>query len=350
MIFTNGDFAVADSFISVGEDKNRKDVLTSLFDFNPPVLPRDVETGDTFAILTTNSELIGIFRADALTINNMGVEIRANSVGDYKSFDIFAYRNFGGAYSFDIHKKDSSLYIPYNSLVLKLGNNITSTLETNVNSASKKREINEAGAFLGSQINLGFDGVEFIANNKPLGSEAKAMEMLVVREHIDPDLARTFVKQAKENRFTRIYLSKAASDMGATPAEIPQYGNMPTEAAPVGLNGSFVNNVQTAMKTNDAQTVETTIISELLQTPDMFELISEYLPDIEECIDKLGRILLLSRVNIEKLSDNNDADGVFAFLAQLKATYRMLGDNLTKLREMVTTNQGPVTTDKGKGK
>lgn len=353
VIFTNGDFAVADSFISVGESKDRKSVLTALFDFNPPVLPRDIEQGDTFAILTPDSELVGIFRASSITINNMGVELRVNSVlGDYTTFDVYAYRNFVGKYAFESRsgRKTSELYIPYTSLVIKLGKNITEALEVNVNSASRKRELNEAGAFLGSQINLGFDGVEFVANNKPLGNEAKAMELLVVKENIDPDLARTFVKQARENRLTKIYLSKTAADGGAAPAQIPQYGNLPTEQAPIGLNGSFVNNVQTSMKTNDAQTVETTIISELLQTPDMFELIEEYLPDIEECVDRLGRILLLSRVNIEKLSDNNDADNVFSFLAQLKATYRMLGDNLNKLKELVTTNQGPITTDKGKGK
>jgi len=64
-------------------------------------------------------------------------------------------------------------------------------------------------------------------------------------------------------------------------------------------------------------------------------MISEYLPDIEECIDRLGRILLLSRVNIEKLADGNDSDNVFAFLANLKAVYRMLGDNYMKLEEMI---------------
>lgn len=350
-IFTNGDFAVANSFIRVGEMKDRRSVLTSLFDFTPPVLPRDIESGDTFAILTTNSDLIGIFRASCITLNNLGVELRVSSVlGDYSSFIIHAYRNFSGEYIFESSGKDRELYIPYASVVVRLDKNVTNQLETNVNSAAKKCEINEAGSILGAQLNLGFDGVEFVANNKPLGNEAKAMELLVLKEGIDPNQARSFIKQARETKLTRIYLSKSASDMGSAPAEIPQYGNMPGNRGEIGLNGSFVNNVQTAMTTQDPQTVESTIISELLQTPDMFELIEEYIPDIEECVDRLGRILLLSRVNIEKLADSNDTDNVFAFLAQLKATYRMLGDNLTKLKEMIVTNQGPITADKGKGK
>ena len=350
-IFTNGDFAVADSFIGVGEMKDRKDVLTSLFDFNPPVLPKDIESSDTFMILTPDSKLVGIFRVSSMSINNLGVEIRASSqMGDYCTYSIHAYRNFSTSPKFELSKHHKELYIPYASIVVKLGKNITGSLEVNVTSAHRKREINEAGSILGDQINLGFDGVEFIVNRKPIGNEAKAMELLVVKENIDPAQARTFIKQARETRLTRIYLSKSASDMGSAGADIPQFGVIPPSQADIGLNGSFVKNVQTSMQTNDSQVVESTIISELLQTPDMFEMIGEYIPDIEECVDRLGRILLLSRVNIEKLADNNDADSVFAFLAQLKATYRMLGDNLTKLKEMITTNQGPITADKGKGK
>jgi hypothetical protein len=93
-------------------------------------------------------------------------------------------------------------------------------------------------------------------------------------------------------------------------------------------------NVQKSMELGDAQVAEATIISELLQVPNMFELIQEYLPDIEEAIDKLGRILFVSRVHIDQLSRNGDADSIFAFLANLKSVYRLLGDNMIKLQEM----------------
>ena len=332
-LFTNGDFAYGESFISVGDVKDRKSVLTSLFDYNPPMLPKDIENGDNFAIISTDAELIGVFRAHNVTLNNLGVEIRASSVGKYHSTTIHCYRNFGSAFKYD----GSELYVPYNSLVLRLGKDLSSELELSVNSASRKREINGSTSLLGDQINLGFDGVEFVVNGVPMAKEASVMERLVIQEQIDPDLAASFVKQARETSFTRIYLSKSAADAGnAAPAEIPQYGNVAGDQGQVGLNGSFVKNTQSALQTNDAQAVETTIISELLQAPDMFELIEEYLPDIEECIDRLGRILLLSRVHIDKLADSNDADNVFAFLASLKAVYRMLGDNFTKLQEMIT--------------
>jgi hypothetical protein len=335
-IFTNGDYATGDSFISVGDIKNRKNVLTSLFDFTPPVLPKDLTRDATFALITTNSELLGVFRANDVSITNMGVEISATVLsGSYSKVRIHAYRNFANPYmlnSTDRHCYD--LYIPYASLTLMLGEDVSHKMEKNVNSASRKREIGEAGGLLGHQVDIGFDGVEFFVNRQPLGKEASVMKRLVVDEGIDPVQAVHFIKQAKENRFVKVYLSKSAAE-AAAPAEMPQYGaQLPSQPKP-GLNGSFVPNVQNALKTGDAQSVEATIISELLQTPDMFEMIAEYLPDIEECIDRLGRILLLSRVNIEKLADGNDADNVFAFLANLKAVYRMLGDNYMKLEEMV---------------
>lgn len=332
-LFTNGDYAITHrEMIHVGDTLDRKTVLTTVFDFNPPVLPKDLVNGEKFVILSTDAELIGAFTARSITINNLGIEIRATQMGSYKEMHIFAYRNFTNSFAYEGH----DLYIPYNSLVLRLGKDITESLEVNINAATKKREINSIGSLLGGQISLGYDGIEFALNGRPIPNEAGVMEVLVVREHINPDKAKSFVKQAKDNGFTRIYMSKAAADEGFAPAEIPSYGNVPPNVPKTGLNGSFVPNVQTAMQTNDAQAVETTIISELLQAPDMFELIQEYMPDIEECIDRLGRILLLSRVHIDRLAESGDADNVFAFLASLKAVYRMLGDNYSKLQEMIT--------------
>jgi len=335
-IFTNGDYAIGNNFISVGDIKNRKAVLTSLFDFTPPVLPKDLTRDATFALITTNSELIGVFKASDVSINNLGVEISTTALsGNFSTVRIHAYRNFAGSCMLDTSDRHrNELYVPYASLVLMLGKDVTGNMEKSVNSAFKKREISEAGSLLGHQVDVGFDGIEFFIGRKPMGKEANVMKRLVVEEGIDPVQAAHFIKQARENRFVKIYLSKSAAE-AAAPAEIPQYGaQLPSQPKP-GLNGSFVPNVQSALKTNDAQSVEATIISELLQTPDMFEMISEYLPDIEECIDRLGRILLLSRVNIEKLADGNDSDNVFAFLANLKAVYRMLGDNYMKLEEMI---------------
>jgi hypothetical protein len=263
-------------------------------------------------------------------LSNLGVEIGVSSEAGapYSISRINAYRNYAAAPSCQGHE----MYIPFSSLVIKLGENVSGDLERSIMSAARRREITEAG-LLGDQINLGFDGIEFTMNGKAVGTEAAMMSKLANDEGIEPTLAQSFIKQAKEKKFAKVYLSKRASEI--KPAEMPQFGQALPPAQKVGLNGSFMPNVQNALKISDAQATEATIISELLQTPDMFELIEEYMPDIEECIDKLGRILFLARVHISKLAENNDADSVFAFLANLKAVYRMLGDNLFKLRELI---------------
>jgi hypothetical protein len=177
-----------------------------------------------------------------------------------------------------------------------------------------------------------------------VGSEADLMHKLASVEHIEPTLAKSFIKQAKEKKRLVVYLSKQAnSNFKAADREYP--GQMPAPVPKTGLNGSFMPNVQNSLKLGDAQSTEATIISELLQTPDMYDLIEEYQPDIEQCIDKLGRILFLSRVNINQLAEGNDIDSVFSFLSSLKNTYRTLGDNSIKLKEMLA-----IKPESGKGK
>lgn len=330
-LFTSGDYAVAESFVVKGEKLARKDVLQTIFEHNPPVLPRDVATGDTFAVIGPNSDLIGVFHASSVMLSHLGVDITVSVRGGASSrvHKIHAYRNYGTAASMI----GNDIYMPYSSLVLKLGENLSGDIERTVNGASARHNIAQT-ELLGQQLKLCFDGVEFSVNGQVLGQEKAAMQRLVVDEGIDPSVAMSFVKQAKERKVTTIYLTKAAAQRFEA-GQIAEFGEKPQPQQKTGLNGSFIPNVQKSLGIADAQSTEATIISELLQAPNMYELIAEYLPDIEECIDKLGRILFLSRVHIGQLSENNDTDSVFSFLANLKSVYRMLGDNVIKLQELL---------------
>lgn len=329
-IFTNGDYATSNSFIAVGDTPDRKEVLTRLFDYRPPVLLRDVYKGDTIAICTDDGTFLGPFNVNSVTLNSYGIEV---SVSDYTSANIHrisGFRNFTRG----VECHAGNLYVPSNIVVLKLAKNVAMNLEHSVQSAQRRHEIS-AMQFLGTEMNLGFDGVEFSVNGSAVGGEPKVMEILVVKEGIEPDAARNFVKQAKLTKMTKIYMTKQATSTDYNPAETPQYGILPESNWDVSPNGAFLPNLQKSMQLGDSQVTESTIISELLQCPDMFEQISEYLPEIEEAIDKLGRILFMARVHIGKLSETNDADNLFSFLAALKTVYRLLGDNYVKLNELV---------------
>jgi hypothetical protein len=330
-IFTSGDYAVSNSMVVKGAKLARKDVLNTVFEFNPPVLPRDVMVNETFTILNGNAEMLGVFVANKVMLNHLGVEISASCRAGlpYGNIKIHAYRNYGA----EPQLNGRDLFINYSSLVLKLGEELTNDLERTTNAASVKHCMTQR-ELLGDTLKLSFDGVEFSANGEVLGQEKAAMQRLVVEESIDPTLAKSFIKQAKERKVTTIYLSKQAGQRFEA-GQIAEFGEKPQPQGRLGLNGSFIPSVQKSLALSDAQVTEATIISELLQAPNMFDLIQEYIPDIEECIDKLGRILFLSRVHINQLSENNDTDSVFGFLANLKSVYRMLGDNVVKLQELL---------------
>lgn len=330
-LFTNGDYAVGNSMVAVGEQLERQKVLDRLFDMRPPVLLRDIMAGDEFVLMTVDGEFLGPFRADGVVLNGYGVEIKTCGCGATIS-KVCGYRNFAGKADL----VESTLYVPSNTVVIRLGKDVSFETECSVNGTARRLEFSQL-QMLGSELNLGFDGIEFSANGRALGGVPQVMEMLVVREGVDPDVAKNFVKQAQETKFVKIYMSKKAStDYNA--AEIPQYGVLPDKAGDVAMNGAFMPAVQQASALGDSQVVEATVISELLQVPDMFEQIQEYLPDIEEAVDKLGRIMFMSRVHINRLGESLDSDSVFSLLAQIKSVYRLLGDNLLKLRRLTTTS------------
>jgi hypothetical protein len=330
-LFTNGDFATSMSFVAKGEVLDRHSVLETLFSHNPPVLPRDVNNGDKFAVIDGNANLLGVFQAHRVLITSHGTELGVSVIAGAPTAcrTILASPNYGAKPSLI----GSTLHMPQSSLVLILKDNITSQLEVNAIAASKRQALCIA-SILDDQMNIGYDNVEFTVNNKVVGSEANMMHKLASEEGIDPQLAKSFIKQAKERKFLKVYLSKKASQ-DFKPAEEPYSGQKAPPVGKTGLNGSFIPSVQNSLKLGDAQSTEVTIISELLQAPDMYELIAEYQPDLEQCIDKLGRILFLSRVNINQLAEGNDIDSVFSFLASLKNTYRSLGDNFIKLNELL---------------
>ena len=153
-------------------------------------------------------------------------------------------------------------------------------------------------------------------------------------------MAETFLKQAELTKSVKIFLSKLAST-DFNPAEMPTGGNYAADPAKsVGLNGAFMPAIQEASRLGDGQVLEATIISQLLQVPDLFEYIGEYLPDLLQTVDKLGRILFLTRVKLNNLSENLDPDSVFALVSQIKTVYRQLGDAVEKLKEISTTSKG----------
>lgn len=335
-IFSNGDYAISGHIISRGEPGSSKKVIKDLLSYRVPIVPKQVIRDDDIVIFSPTLELIGVYNIRSVIESNLGVTLIGNSLlpehgHSYKDITINAYRN---CTTINAQNSDN-VFIPYNTLVVNLRRSITHELEVNVNSAANRLELSSLLA-LGSAADIGYDGVEYSFNGKSVGSEANIIEKLVIGEGISPDHAESFVKQAQVKRKVKIYLSKRAD---FAPGEIPQFGENPPEQVNnfgPGTQSSFATNVKNATKTNDAQTVESTIISELIQATNMTDLVREYLPDIQEAIDKLGRTLFLARLNMDQLAQAQNASELLSFISNLRNVYRLLGDNCIKLQRMVS--------------
>jgi hypothetical protein len=337
ILFEDGSYALNRGAVTVGEKGEPGNVIRSIFGFKPPIVLKNVNSGDTIAIFGDSLDLIGVYDVRKIAITHNGCTIDARDLIAASSCTIQGIRGF----SRPPVGTDDEIFVAMSSIVMVLGQR-QADLESSVNAAARRREMIE-WALLNTQMSLTHDGVEYSINGKPMGKEAQVMEVLVSKEGIDPIVAQNFVKQAKQKKRLTVYLSKKAD---FEPGEIPQFGNQPPKQInQLGTQQDYLPmpKLQAGLSTQDPQTVESIVISELLQAPDMNEYVVEYLPDIEEAIDRLGRILFLGRLHINKLGEGNEADKVFELLTSLKNVYKMLGDNYIKLEQLSSSVGTPPT-------
>lgn len=200
----------------------------------------------------------------------------------------------------------------------------------NINAVQAK-QATKALVALGDRLNLSHDGIDYAIDGKVVGNTPKAIEVLIVREGIEPTLAESLVKRAEASKKCVVLMSKKAD---FEPGVMPEFGEKPQAQSPaLAIQG---DNVLQAVDSGDKQVADAMIISELLQSPDLMGLVSEYLPEIGEAVDKLGRILFLSRVRMDQLIQANGSEAAMSTIASVKAVYRSLGDNLVKLEQLVT--------------
>lgn len=330
-IFEDGNYARG-NLVTHGDPTEATTVLKGLFDLRPPKLLRELERDEYFLLFTNSGEALGPFRANSVTRTAHGVEIKTHAG---KVHRICGYNNF----TKEVDSIEDSLFVPNNVIVFSLGEDQTNEIELSVNGAAQKKE-NITTQYLGAELDIRHDGVEFSTNGSSVGGFPTAMKALVERENLDPSMAENFLKQAELTKFVKVFLSKKASTTDANPTQVPQYGAPAPRLDKTDLNGSFMPAVQSASELGDSQAMESTIIAQLLQVPELFEYIQEYLPELEDATDKLGRILFLTRAKLDQISEALDSDSVFSMIAQIKTVYRQLGDTCLKLKSITESAVG----------
>lgn len=179
---------------------------------------------------------------------------------------------------------------------------------------------------------------EFAIDGRLVGGRGPAAKVLVETLKLQPTDSERLLKSAQENQKVEMHMSKEAADATqVTP--VVEYGQkLPPERQISGNNRErslgMEDRVRTAAKTRDKSVIEASIISELLNDPDMFGTVSEYLPDIGQAVDRLGRTLFLARVNSNKLSDAMDPEALSNMLTNLRSAYANLGESYVKLEQI----------------
>jgi hypothetical protein len=192
MIFEDGTWAKTSSAVAIGESPSDKAVIKNLFSYKPPVMLKDVNSGDVFALFGDQLDLVGVFQANSVTIHYNGCTVEASDRVNYGSIRIQGIRGYSKA-PVDTGKE---LYTPSNSLVIVLGQNITQNLEQTVTQAARTRELLD-WALLNTSMNITYDSVEFAVNGNPIGKEAEVMKLLVEQERLPQKLPRTLLKRLK---------------------------------------------------------------------------------------------------------------------------------------------------------
>jgi hypothetical protein len=333
VLFEDGSYAAA-PVMKVGDDVPKLGVMKALFNNVPPKLLKDCENNEKVMLFLPDGSVMGPFTVDSVVLSAIGVTIKTYS-GNIKQ--IIGSKNLRT----DMEIIGDTMYVQHNVIVLPLGENVTFDLEQSGNSASDKLNLRTA-QFLGANLDLRYDGISFTKNASYLGSKIDAFKDLVENEQIDPEAAQNFLKQAEEIKYVKIFLSKKASAGDSGQTEIANYGDrvLNDQADQVNQSGVFTGAMNDAVSLGDAEVVEATMISQLLASPDLFEMIKEYLPELSAAVDKLGRTLLLSRVRIDQLAEGMDSDNVFALIAKVKTTYKTLGDTVCRLEETANAGSG----------
>lgn len=300
-------------------------ILRKFTDLNPLGHASSISNGSSIVVLSPDMTYLAEGFAENVTSSSSCTTVRLRSAE--------GTTNISFVQGLKSYVTDSSgvLCVPYDYPVIAYCGSECDAHEIeriNINAAQAKQATN-ALVSLGDKLKLSFDGIHYAVNGKVVGNTPSAIEVLIVREGIDPNTAESIVKRASETKSCVVLMSKKAD---FEPGEMPEFGVKPQPQSPA----MGAQRVTGAVETGDKQVADAMIISELLQSPDLMGLVSEYVPEIGEAVDKLGRILFLSRVRMDQLIQANGSEAAMSTIASIKAVYRNLGDNLVKLEQLVT--------------
>ncbi len=363
IIFEDGSYSTSHDTVIRQVPRDSIMVIKNLIDAGAFTELSSVVPGHKIMVVTPKG-FAGPMEVNNLVVSPSGTRISSyGSCGYFDRIDeVFISPNVDGQALLD----GRSLYVTPGCKALILNCCASPDVETDLNRAITRYE-NSASNLVKEAHTLDFDGVEFHMDGSPVGTIDKIAKVLAVDCGLDAVTTKHFIKRAQENSRVILQMSKKAEINGVGPEDnsghIFKDGYAPTEDCDIPEYGDKVNQeygradsgrvnrnttlrkqashfnvelIKEAAATKDPQVIEASIMSELLKDPAMGETISSYLPIIDEALDKLGRSILLLRVNNESMLDKVSPEEYSSLVAALRNTYKLLGENKITLEQLVT--------------
>lgn len=289
---------------------------------------------DTFVLLT-HKGVIGPFRVCTTTHTDSMVILRCRQPYDSSFYDSMmkdgeVVITASAGYSGDYHAEPGRILIGLGRSAIVLGHRDDDSLEDSISSAHMHLELKVRGE-LCDPLEISNHGHGFFSLNGRQLSEPELAEMLIVGNQLGKQASLEFIKSAKEKGRITVMMQKRAVDMSATPVgEIPEYGQMPPQEEMTNFNLNAIND---AVNTQYPDIVEGAVMIQFLQDPSMYSTISSYLPAMVDCVDRIGRTLLLLRLHM----DSSAPDQTSGVVMSLRNTYTQVGDSVLKLEQMVNS-------------
>lgn len=346
IIFEDGTYCdVKNPVIRATTLGNIEEVLYSLADKGLIQAPSEISMGTTI-MLITSSAWVGPLHVKMVTRSpDVGVTITCFDPAERDhNLNIHISDNVHGDFAAVGH----NIYCNLSAAFLVLPGYCLDDVETDVFAASRNRAMQFDNNL--ALVKVAFDGVEFAVNHKAVGSEIDLAREMLENLGIEKQAFEAILHKAKTENKVEFFMSKSAtfsdqflkqgafSDPGGY-MDMPS-GDMPPAESNVlpqkGDNnaGPSFDTVNQAIGTGDKSIVESTIIAEFINDPNMFETIGTYLPTIKESIDKIGRAIFLIRLNVNNLSESIEPEYLSNLMTSLRNTYKMLGDSYMKLESI----------------
>ena len=259
----------------------------------------------------------------------------------------------GSPHSISIHPNIKTLYdfrgtdtiMSTSAMFYPLKKAEDNTMERDINMACIKRDI-EMERMLPYQSTLMHRNGVYAVDGTEIGGKPQIVEHLLNTWEIDVPSVETFVKKAESQQNVIVKMAAVRGGGRASPGsgtkvqphyqqglqpgsdDIQQTGNARQRAQGMATKAKSVKDVA------DRDVMEATLISEMLQNPDLAGSIREYLPEIKGAVDKLGRSLFLMRINTNKLSESVDAEALNNLFTATRNAYRILGENCVMLENL----------------